>query len=47
MANWRCCACWGVRLAQGYLLGRPAIGQLSAFPPLFNQGIGERRRKLA
>lgn len=37
----------GVRLAQGYLLGRPAIGQLSAFPPLFNQGIGERRRKLA
>ena len=37
----------GVRLAQGYLLGRPAIGQLSAFPPLFNQGIGERRRKMA
>lgn len=37
----------GVRLAQGYLIGRPAIGQLSAFPPLFNQGIGERRRKLA
>ncbi|MDP9085762.1 MAG: EAL domain-containing protein [Pseudomonadota bacterium] len=37
----------GVRLAQGYLLGRPAIGQLSAFPPLFNQGIGERRRKIA
>jgi EAL domain-containing protein (putative c-di-GMP-specific phosphodiesterase class I) len=37
----------GVRLAQGYLLGRPAIGQLSAFPPLFNQGIGERRRRLA
>jgi EAL domain-containing protein (putative c-di-GMP-specific phosphodiesterase class I) len=37
----------GVRLAQGYLLGRPAIGQLSAFPPLFNQGVGERRRKLA
>ena len=34
----------GVRLAQGYLLGRPAIGQLSAFPPLFNQGLGERRR---
>ena len=37
----------GVRHAQGYLIGRPAIGQLSAFPPLFNQGIGERRRKLA
>lgn len=37
----------GVRLSQGYLLGRPAIGQLSAFPPLFNQGIGERRRKIA
>lgn len=37
----------GIRLAQGYLLGRPAIGQLSAFPPLFNQGIGERRRKIA
>ena len=34
----------GVRLAQGYLLGRPAMGQLSAFPPLFNQGLGERRR---
>ncbi|MEO6248887.1 MAG: EAL domain-containing protein [Sphingomicrobium sp.] len=37
----------GVRLAQGYLLGRPAIGQMSAFPTLFNQGIGERRRKIA
>jgi len=37
----------GVRLAQGYLIGKPAIGQLSAFPPLFNQGIGERRRKIA
>ena len=37
----------GVRHAQGYLLGRPAIGQLSAFPPLFNQGVGERRRKIA
>ena len=34
----------GVRLAQGYLIGRPAIGQLSAFPPLFNRGLGERRR---
>lgn len=37
----------GVRLAQGYLLGRPALGQLSAFPPLINKGIGERRRKIA
>lgn len=37
----------GVRLAQGYLIGRPAIGALSAFPPLFNQGIGERRRHVA
>ena len=36
----------GVRLAQGYLLGRPAIGQLSAFPPLFNRGMGERRRSI-
>ena len=37
----------GVRLAQGYHLGRPALGALSAFPPLFNRGIGERARKLA
>ncbi len=36
----------GVRLAQGYLLGRPTLGQLSAFPPLFNQGLGERRRAI-
>ena len=37
----------GVRLAQGYLLGRPALGQLSAFPTLINQGLGERRRSIA
>ena len=36
----------GVRHAQGYLLGRPSLGQLSAFPSLFNQGIGERRRRV-
>lgn len=37
----------GVRLAQGYLLGRPALGQLSAYPTLINQGLGERRRSIA
>ncbi|QNN65406.1 EAL domain-containing protein [Sphingomonas rhizophila] len=36
----------GVRLAQGYFIGRPALGKLSAFPPLFNRGLAERRRRV-
>jgi len=35
----------GVRHAQGYLFGRPSLGQLSAFGSLFNRGMGERRRR--